>query len=262
MFKLFRNSRLNLLNDGKTNLPERQGRVGKYVKYAIGEIVLVVIGILIALQLNIWNEEKKSHRESNEFTRRLLDEIRINLKQTNNEIQQETSQIRSTKKILDMFHQKKEALHPRVLDSLMGDVITANNLEFNSGTFTEGLNTGKIGAIRSDSLRVALYNFGAILAEIRHHEALDAKDINESFSIFLYKHFNYRKMDNTFSKYKGQLGDTKFTSFDSFGIFDHLEFENMLDNRFYSNNWQLELYETLKNELLRIEHLILQELKA
>lgn len=50
MIKLFRNIRKNLLNEGKTS---------KYFKYAIGEIVLVVIGILIALQINNWNENRK-----------------------------------------------------------------------------------------------------------------------------------------------------------------------------------------------------------
>ena len=50
MIKFFRKIRQNLLSEGKT---------GKYVKYAIGEIVLVVIGILIALQINNWNEDQK-----------------------------------------------------------------------------------------------------------------------------------------------------------------------------------------------------------
>jgi hypothetical protein len=49
MIKLFRNIRKNLLNEGKTT---------KYFKYAIGEIVLVVIGILIALSINNWNENR------------------------------------------------------------------------------------------------------------------------------------------------------------------------------------------------------------
>ena len=48
----------------------KENRVSKYMLYAIGEIVLVVIGILIALQINIWNEERKSvlvedHRQLN-----------------------------------------------------------------------------------------------------------------------------------------------------------------------------------------------------
>jgi len=51
MIKFFRKIRQNLLSEGKT---------GKYLKYAIGEIVLVVIGILIALSINNWNENRKS----------------------------------------------------------------------------------------------------------------------------------------------------------------------------------------------------------
>ena len=50
MIKFFRKIRQNLLMENKT---------GKYLKYAIGEIVLVVIGILIALSINNWNENRK-----------------------------------------------------------------------------------------------------------------------------------------------------------------------------------------------------------
>ena len=50
MIKLFRNIRQNLIMENKTS---------KYLKYAIGEIVLVVLGILIALQINNWNENRK-----------------------------------------------------------------------------------------------------------------------------------------------------------------------------------------------------------
>ena len=40
-----------------------ENKTGKYLKYAIGEIALVVIGILIALQINNWNETQKQNRE-------------------------------------------------------------------------------------------------------------------------------------------------------------------------------------------------------
>ncbi len=52
MIKFFRKIRQNLIMENKTS---------KYFKYAIGEIILVVIGILIALQINNWNENKKAN---------------------------------------------------------------------------------------------------------------------------------------------------------------------------------------------------------
>ena len=52
MIKFFRKIRYNLMSENKT---------GKYFKYAIGEIVLVVIGILIALSINNWNENRKQN---------------------------------------------------------------------------------------------------------------------------------------------------------------------------------------------------------
>ena len=56
------------------------GKTGKYFKYAIGEIVLVVIGILIALQINNWNEEKKGKIELNQYLSSLKDNINGDLK--------------------------------------------------------------------------------------------------------------------------------------------------------------------------------------
>jgi len=57
MIKFFRQIRFYLMSENKTGKPAWPA--GRYLKYAIGEIVLVVIGILIALQINNWNEEEK-----------------------------------------------------------------------------------------------------------------------------------------------------------------------------------------------------------
>ena len=70
MIKFFRKIRQNLLSEGKT---------GKYFKYAIGEIALVVIGILIALSINNWNENKKDRKLEKEFLIGLQETLQIDL---------------------------------------------------------------------------------------------------------------------------------------------------------------------------------------
>lgn len=67
MIKLFIKIRQNLLLENKT---------GKYLKYAVGEIILVVIGILIALSINNWNEEKKGKEELNQYLSSLKENIK------------------------------------------------------------------------------------------------------------------------------------------------------------------------------------------
>lgn len=71
MIKFFRHIRKSLIEKNK---------MGKYFKYAIGEIVLVVIGILIALQINNWNEEKKNRIIEADYYCRILDDFESNEK--------------------------------------------------------------------------------------------------------------------------------------------------------------------------------------
>ena len=67
MIKLFRNIRKSLLLENKTS---------KYLKYAIGEIILVVIGILIALSINNWNQQRILEKQSQQVLLNLREEIK------------------------------------------------------------------------------------------------------------------------------------------------------------------------------------------
>jgi hypothetical protein len=71
MIKLFRNIRKKLLEQGKTT---------NYLKYAIGEIVLVVIGILIALQINNWNENRKKEKQLDTIYSTIEQNLKTDLK--------------------------------------------------------------------------------------------------------------------------------------------------------------------------------------
>lgn len=82
MMKFFRKIRQQLLSENKPaiaadrfNSPERGSRLGKYLIYAVGEILLVVIGIIIALQLNNWNESRKAFNTEIELYGKLIDDL-------------------------------------------------------------------------------------------------------------------------------------------------------------------------------------------
>lgn len=84
MIKLFRKIRQNLVME---NLPaEQAGRTGKYFKYAIGEIILVVFGILIALSINNWNESKKTRSYEITMLNEVSDAINTDLSFLNENI--------------------------------------------------------------------------------------------------------------------------------------------------------------------------------
>ncbi|MFT6796513.1 MAG: hypothetical protein ACJART_001655 [Maribacter sp.] len=98
MIKFFRKIRQNLLSEGK---------IGNYLKYAIGEIILVVIGILIALQLNNLNENKKN----DVFEKEILSQVQENLKSDKLVLKQIElnfmKAIESSKKILNAEESQK-----------------------------------------------------------------------------------------------------------------------------------------------------------
>ncbi|WP_430468013.1 DUF6090 family protein [Winogradskyella ouciana] len=79
MIKFFRKIRYNLMAQSKTS---------KYFKYAVGEIVLVVIGILIALSINNWNEDRKAAEKSEILMQQVHKELAFNIGKANNVIEQ------------------------------------------------------------------------------------------------------------------------------------------------------------------------------
>ncbi len=74
MINFFRKIRRDLIANSKSY---------KYFKYAIGEIILVVIGILIALQINTWNEERKAQIQFDNLIEKVQKELLVNIKKCN-----------------------------------------------------------------------------------------------------------------------------------------------------------------------------------
>ncbi len=168
MIKFFRKIRKRLVIESKFS---------KYMLYAIGEIILVVIGILIALQINTWNENRKAKNQETQ----IYTELRSDLLQTKNDIQATIQKhkevIASNQKLVYDIADKKpysDTIYRMFTDS-GGDfqVITKTSAFENLKTI--GLNT-----LSNDSLRISITNLYQL--ELKRLEN-DFGMINSSFNI-------------------------------------------------------------------------------
>ena len=149
MIKFFRKIRQNLLSKGKT---------GKYLKYALGEIVLVVIGILIALSLNNWKENKKEQQEEYLALKSLHSEFiesrkRFNLIQGHNEYIFDG--MRNLLKILDE-NRATEDLADSIYRNLNISSWSSATFEPSRGIINSLINSGKLNIVSNEKLKVQL----------------------------------------------------------------------------------------------------------
>lgn len=145
MIKIFRRIRQNLLTENKFS---------KYLIYAIGEILLVVIGILIALQINNWNEEQKIEKEEIGILNNLLESLYSAKEQSNSEILKENQLKESLLIALGKNSNKNKFSINSISDSLFYDILWNSNPSVPVlNSYSDIKNTGKIGIIKNRSIR-------------------------------------------------------------------------------------------------------------
>ncbi len=160
MIKFFRKIRQNLLSEGSTGRPaSRTGRpasrTGRYFKYALGEIVLVVLGILIALQINNWNEERKELNRSKDFLMEFKKDLEKDTLGMNKVIQLVKKRIK-----LEKWALQRITYTPTQGDSLHSAIYTNYfNWNIETRTFRKIENAGITGLKGYDSIFNALSNY-------------------------------------------------------------------------------------------------------
>ena len=156
MIKFFRKIRQNLLLEGKT---------GKYLKYAIGEIILVVIGILIALQINNWNELNKQRAKELQFLSNLKSDLIFEESELDRFIGIRESMVNSAQIALEHFN-GKPVENIQMFNFHTFNVGVWQEFQRNNNTFLELLNSGNLTIISNDSIKNGLLNLDLIHKKI------------------------------------------------------------------------------------------------
>jgi len=128
-----------------------ENKTGRYLKYAIGEIVLVVIGILIALQINNWNENLKKVRQEQETLSNLKQDFEYNRNELLSVLKSNSENIKSAITVLNKTGSRYSEDFD--LDPILGDVTSSVYYYPKNGFLNDLINSGNLGIIKSNELR-------------------------------------------------------------------------------------------------------------
>lgn len=179
MIKFFRNFREQMITDNKTS---------KYLLYAIGEIVLVVIGILIALQINNWNENRKLEVQELNF----LKSFKVSLQADSTDRVQSIELHERARNSMDILidHMENDLPYRDTLKYHFSNMMTDWGLPYDFSTY-EALKSNDLNLITNETLRSSIIDYysyaegsGTILKN-RYTEVIE----NASRTI-LSKHFD------------------------------------------------------------------------
>lgn len=185
MIKFFRHIRKSLLKENKT---------GKYLKYAFGEIVLVVIGILIALQINNWNQEKTNSSLEKELLINLKNEFLTNQSILETMIQNHQQIHDGCIQFLEFIGPNKQPIKEIDFDVFIGITGWTPSYSPQKGVLNSTLNSGKISLIKNDSLVFSLSSLSSTERGYYETVGLINKITEESIIPLLLKNYSYKNI--------------------------------------------------------------------
>ena len=150
MFRFFRQIRKGLLS---------QSRFTKYLLYALGEIVLVVVGILIALQIDNWNQQKQEQEVYRSYLYRLRSDMELIQDVVRQKKEWEEELIDLAQYQLDVLTGKETSPDPLKLAISMEFTGSINRYEIGSPTYKELNSTGRLALIANDSIKDFLSSY-------------------------------------------------------------------------------------------------------
>lgn len=135
-----------------------KNKTGKYLKYAIGEIILVVIGILVALQINNWNETRKLNDLKQVYYQQILVDLEIDKNYAEYVINRLDSSLTKYNNYLETYKQPYKDFTKIIQNIEINDLGTLN-LEFKTSTIKTIINIGDIKLLEPNLRdKLTLYN--------------------------------------------------------------------------------------------------------
>ncbi|WP_104736290.1 DUF6090 family protein [Hanstruepera ponticola] len=224
MIKFFRKIRQDLLSEGKT---------GKYLKYAIGEIVLVVIGILIALQINNWNESRKESNYEQKFLNELKSDFLYNKEELSSNIKQASDLANNGDSIIAILSLTKKDVDLIKVFNHTKKLHGYSTFDPSNGALNNLMSSGNLNIIKNDSLRMQLSKWPAMVEDVKEDEKRLIEYGDTWLEPLYLKYFYYKSGSKEIDP----------------RLLDDVQFENIVRTMRGRANYIVENYKTLEMEI-------------
>ena len=147
-----------------------ENRFGKYLLYVVLEIFIVIVGILIAINVDAWNEARQQRETEIHYLKNLKTDLLLNIEELDRYISVRNDRIASANKVLEHFEGKP-------LEDLSDFAYHTTNIYIwqkftqQDNTFQELINSGNLALISNDSIKDGLLNLQALYDKLKNEEA-------------------------------------------------------------------------------------------
>ncbi len=240
----------------------QKNRFTTYLLYALGEILLVVIGILIAVSLNNWNQSRKQLIQEAYIIEELRKEVAANIELLQFDIQYNIHSLNAAIEMIALVQSEKLIEERAKADSLLVGVYSVSGFDAITGFIDDVISTGKLEIIRNDTLRYLLSNWEYQLQDYKDDYGIRNTLIFEQFVPFLQKNYPvvdiipiYETIGNhgDYSKLKASTHAPNLEKLYS------LEFEGFLTNHIINQEYLLDESENYIYYLESILHQLNEE---
>ncbi|WP_223032876.1 DUF6090 family protein [Hanstruepera marina] len=238
MIKFFRRIRKSLLTENKFS---------KYILYAIGEIILVVIGILIALQINNWNEKRKLINEEKTTIASLKLEFQKNVLDLESHINTTQAIMNAGKELLKHTDPNYEFGSLKLVDSLLSMTPRLSIWDPSLYTLSNIKSSGKLSNLSNEDLKIKLIEW-----ETFYSNLLDWSEFHVERGSKYFDYLIENSMNRNLHNYGPfQYGTSKFEGSNE-ALLKDKSFENIITHRTSHNGFMLEYYKEAKTRLNEI----------
>ena len=245
MIKFFRKIRQKTLTENKFS---------KYLLYAIGEIILVVFGILIALQLNNYNDNLKQQKQEHKILQNLKLDFEYNLSEMERSIQQLKNNKKAGLKIIAQTGNKIS--NNADIDGLIDQIVFTPVYFPQNGFLLELVSSGKLGIISNEILRNRLSSWFSILENLHDREQISL-EYNRYLTLYIIKNGSWLNADKVSTD--EQVREIGFPEsgfeIDNNEMLKLPEFENFVENQVINQTISLGRQESclkLNREIIKL----------